>query len=70
MVVLFIQQQGTMGHIESEPNIPNLGLASSLTNIISEQFAQVLSPLAQMANVEPGVLFIQQLQPATQPGAG
>ena len=69
-MVWFIQQQGTMGHIESEPNIPNLGLASSLTNIIRDQFAGICSPLAQMANVEPGVLFIQQLQPATGPGAG
>ena len=32
------------GHIESQANIPELDLASSPTNIITDQFAQVFSP--------------------------
>ena len=58
------------GDTESEANIPKLDLASSPTNIITDQFAQVRPDPAQMANVEPEVLFIQQLQAATEPRAG
>ena len=57
------------GHIESQANIPELDLASSPTNIITDQFAQVFTVRTQMANVEPEVLFIQQLQAATEPAA-